>query len=197
LKDDPGVDSATYEVMRKRILGPALLPRRTRWSPLAQSAGTGRGRGLLRRRTAAQLNLRSILGRDRAGALPRRANNRSGWRLISRSRSNACAPCSMNPNSRAPRNSRCDCPSEPFKEIVRQQWNFSPDVSGAWGDFVPSAGLCHRVRIKLSKHYRRLFFGENTSLRSVPGAFFGIVDSVTPGISISSKRSCTSVAGTK
>ena len=38
----------------------------------------------------------------------------------------------MNPKSREPRNSRCDGlggPSEPLKEIVRQQWNFSPDGS--------------------------------------------------------------------
>jgi dienelactone hydrolase len=45
--------------------------------------------------------------------------------------------------------------------------------------------------------YRRIFFCGATSRRSLPGAFLGIADSVTPGISISSKRSCTSVAGTR
>ena len=42
--------------------------------------------------------------------------------------------------------------------------------------------------------YRRIFFCGATSRRSLSSAFLGTADSVTPGISISSKRSCTSVA---
>jgi hypothetical protein len=45
--------------------------------------------------------------------------------------------------------------------------------------------------------YRRIFLCGATSRCSLPGAFLGTADSVTPGISISSKRSCTSVAGTR
>lgn len=52
--------------------------------------------------TATRLNLPSISEQDRAGALPRQANNGPGWCLISRSRSNACASSSMNPTSRDP-----------------------------------------------------------------------------------------------
>src|SRR5580658_2776493 len=59
---------------------------------------------------------------------------------------------------------------------------------------LPKQGVFLVLNVFVGTAYRRIYCCVATSRRSLPGAFLGIADSVTPGISTSSKRSCTSVA---
>jgi hypothetical protein len=86
---------------------------------------------LLRKLTATRLNLLSRSEQDLAGALLRRANNGSGWssqpQSIQRMRLQFNEPEVSRTQEFTVRWS--GGPDEPLKEVVRQQWNFSPDGS--------------------------------------------------------------------